>query len=413
MNSNINAFLDRAQEPDKIIRLIIQEMEDTLVEVRSEAVRAIAEQGGRASARPLTRDATSGRPRPSSPSPKDREDLAKGALQIRARLAQDLAALEKRFDQKLADQIFADDVVDLRQTVTLDAWDYGKLMRESFVDVITGNNRYAIGRGDGSGLKTEALGSTLDYYISRAPASVPNTNTLQTAWDGFSNGFSSDLRIFYVTKKVTTGLNNPPTVYGKTTGTPNAPWASGDTFTISLPVSSTATIASIAVQSFNSSNTPINLLSGQVEITGLGTNSVIVTFNPNLFGTPFDPGNNNLYCTLGIQYPANSGVDLKKNPIAVDGGSLLDVVSGKSLPIYGISEYEIQTSPLSIQAYGVTIFNPEYSNSVFGTRIQILVPGTVIGSPVNGMSGTVIGSTTQFIIPRSNLNGKVGVPVPD
>jgi phage shock protein A len=43
INANINSMLDKAEHPEKMIKLIVQEMEETLVEVRTAAAKNIAE----------------------------------------------------------------------------------------------------------------------------------------------------------------------------------------------------------------------------------------------------------------------------------------------------------------------------------------------------------------------------------
>lgn len=42
VNSNINAMLDRAENPEKLVRLIIVEMEDTLAEIKADAASSVA-----------------------------------------------------------------------------------------------------------------------------------------------------------------------------------------------------------------------------------------------------------------------------------------------------------------------------------------------------------------------------------
>ena len=46
VSSNINAALDRAENPERMIKQMIHEMEDTLVEARASAARLIADRKG-------------------------------------------------------------------------------------------------------------------------------------------------------------------------------------------------------------------------------------------------------------------------------------------------------------------------------------------------------------------------------
>lgn len=102
INSNLNAILDRAEDPQKIIRLVIQEMEDTLVEVRTSAVKTVAEKKQiERHLGEIRREADEWQRKAELALSKDREDLAKGALVARAKvletvenLAADLGRLE-------------------------------------------------------------------------------------------------------------------------------------------------------------------------------------------------------------------------------------------------------------------------------------------------------------------------------
>ena len=111
VNSNLTSLLDRAEDPAKMIRLMIQEMEDTLVEVRADAARLIAEK--KESSRKLDRLSKAQQEweeRATLALEKDREDLAKAALVEKAKagetarvIEEDVALLEDRLAELVAD----------------------------------------------------------------------------------------------------------------------------------------------------------------------------------------------------------------------------------------------------------------------------------------------------------------------
>ncbi|MCY3626343.1 MAG: phage shock protein PspA [Gammaproteobacteria bacterium] len=99
VNSNLNAMLDKAENPEKMVRLIIQEMEETLVEVRTSAARGLADKKEFERRRGVFQhEATEWRQKAEIAVKRDRDDLAKGALIEAKKAAEMVDALSKDLD---------------------------------------------------------------------------------------------------------------------------------------------------------------------------------------------------------------------------------------------------------------------------------------------------------------------------
>jgi phage shock protein A len=175
VNSNINSILDKAEDPEKMVRLIIQEMEDTLVEVRSASAKTLASkkeislQIGK-----MQNEAKDWKAKAELAISKDREDLARAALQEKKKCDEHAGALSSelkgvdeqitklqsevgQLQDKLADAKTRQKAILLRQKTVSSRLEVKKSLDSGKVDA-------AMGRFEQYERKIDDLESQVDAY---------------------------------------------------------------------------------------------------------------------------------------------------------------------------------------------------------------------------------------------------------
>jgi len=96
VSANLNAMLEKAEDPEKLIKLMIQEMEDTLVELKASCAGAMASKARVARALSEAKDRAEGWDRKARLAvEKGREDLAREALVEKRNYLDEVANREK------------------------------------------------------------------------------------------------------------------------------------------------------------------------------------------------------------------------------------------------------------------------------------------------------------------------------
>jgi phage shock protein A len=175
INSNINSLLDKAEDPEKMVRLIIQEMEDTLVEVRSASAKTLANKKDIASQiGKLNSEADDWQAKAELAISKDREDLARAALQEKKKcvehsgvLSKELSVIEQQIGKlqgevgqlqdKLADAKARQKTIIMRQKTVSSRLEVKRTLDSSKVDS-------AMGRFEQYERKIDDLESQVDAY---------------------------------------------------------------------------------------------------------------------------------------------------------------------------------------------------------------------------------------------------------
>ncbi|MCB1050570.1 MAG: PspA/IM30 family protein [Acidobacteria bacterium] len=133
VNSNINAMLDRAEDPEKLVRLIILEMEDTLAEIKAGAASQVAErirlerELERAAAKVQDWDQKA-----QLAVSKGREDLAREALEQKVWAAQHELDLTSRL-KEIAEQVESvqGDITRLQEKLELARQKQGQIAQQT------------------------------------------------------------------------------------------------------------------------------------------------------------------------------------------------------------------------------------------------------------------------------------------
>jgi len=175
VNSNINSILDKAEDPEKMVRLIIQEMEDTLVEVRSASAKTLANKKDISSQiAKLESESIDWQAKAELAINKDREDLARAALQERKKCVEHAGVLSKelklveeqigklqgeigQLQDKLADAKARQKTIIMRQKTVSSRLEVKKTLDSSKVDS-------AMGRFEQYERKIDDLESQVDAY---------------------------------------------------------------------------------------------------------------------------------------------------------------------------------------------------------------------------------------------------------
>lgn len=175
INSNINSLLDKAEDPEKMVRLIIQEMEDTLVEVRSASAKTIANKKDVVhQMNKYAQEASDWEAKAELAINKEREDLARAALQERKKaveagdaLKHELSLIDNELEklqvetgqlqEKLADAKSRQKTIIMRQKTVSSRLEVKKRLDSSTVDD-------AMGRFEQFERKIDDLESQVEAY---------------------------------------------------------------------------------------------------------------------------------------------------------------------------------------------------------------------------------------------------------